>query len=92
MGMRGHIKFVDSKTGLWGFVIPEDGSDDVHFRVAEFSGPRPTPQDVGLEVEFELCEDGGRRHAGAARLVDPPERAEPSVQPMAHLPGHALTN
>lgn len=72
--MRGKIKFVDSKTGQWGFIVAEDGSGDVHFRVADFSPPRPTPQDSDLNVEFELQEDDDGRHARSARLLDPPDR------------------
>jgi len=90
--MRGKIKFVDSKTGQWGFIVPEDGSEDVHFKVADFSAPRPTPQDAELLVEFELQEDDSGRHARSARLLNPPDVAYAAAPPISAGPGVALTH
>jgi cold shock CspA family protein len=70
--MRGTIKFVDPKTRLWGFIIPEDNGMDVYFQTSNFVGARPTTQDAGTEVEFELEEDAQGRHAKNARFLAPP--------------------
>ncbi|MEN6369995.1 MAG: DUF3825 domain-containing protein [Thermotogota bacterium] len=85
--MKGTIKFVDVKTGLWGFIVPEDGSPDVHLDVSDFSGPRPGPADAGLPIEFDLDEADGKRHARSPRLLAAP--SPPSAR--QEVPGKALT-
>jgi cold shock CspA family protein len=87
--MKGRIKFVDAKTGLWGFIAPEDSTKDVHFALSDFVGVRPIVEDAEAEVEFELVEDSQGRHAKSIRFVDPPVR-EPSTS-VAASPGDALT-
>jgi cold shock CspA family protein len=70
--MKGTIKFVDPKSRLWGFIIPEDNGLDVHFQTKVFTGVQPTPADNGAEVEFEMVEDDQGRHARSARFLSPP--------------------
>jgi cold shock CspA family protein len=68
--MRGQMKFVDGKTGSWGFIIPEDGGADVHFANKDVVGASLTRSDAGSELEFDVEEDAsGRRHARNVRLV-----------------------
>ena len=81
--MEGRIKFVDPKTQKWGFIVPADKTRDVHFDIADFAGPRPSPADNDAPVQFDLAEHGtwGYPEFGAAepaaerarRLLDAPE-------------------
>ncbi len=73
--MKGTIKFVDRKSGQWGFLIPDDGKGDVHFRLADFLDEQPTPADDGGQVEFTLWEDSTSRHATKAKLLSPSKSA-----------------
>jgi cold shock CspA family protein len=71
--MNGKIKFIDHRTGQWGYVVPDDGSPDVHFNMSDVEGPRPTEVDEGAPVEFDrLVQEGPRRHAQRVRLVNAP--------------------
>ncbi len=84
--MKGTIKFVDANTGLWGFILPDQGGPDVHFYVSEFVGPKPTPPDEGLPVEFDLEEHAGKRHARSPKLLEVPHPPDPRyVHPGDHL-------
>jgi cold shock CspA family protein len=87
--MRGRIKFVDAKAGLWGFIVPDDASEDIHFAVRDFIGVRPLAEDTDAEVEFEFVADSQGRHAKGIRFIDPPVR-EPSSH-VAETPGELLT-
>jgi cold shock CspA family protein len=71
--MNGQLKFVDGKSGNWGFIIPDDGSSDLHFVQKDVVGPPLTRQDAGAEVEFELEETPEGRRAKSVRrsTVDP---------------------
>lgn len=94
--MRGRIKFVDSKTNQWGFIIPDDGAPDIHFRVGDVIGSnRPTKADANCPVEFELMEANGKCEAVRITLLAPPNVAS-ARPPAATLgrpkPGHALSN
>ncbi len=75
--MRGTIKFVDVKSGLWGYIVPDDGGQDVHFEVRDFEGPHPGPADGGLPVEFDLGTSEGKPHATRPRLLSPPRAPSP---------------
>ncbi len=75
--MQGRIKFVDGKTGQWGFIIPSDGSADVHFKMASVEGPFPSNADIDAPVEFDLVEDGGGRHAQRMRMLVAPSKSVP---------------
>lgn len=70
--MEGRIKFVDRRTGQWGFIVPSDGSADVHFSMASVEGLLPSAADIDAPVDFELAEDGQGRHARRMRLLRPP--------------------
>lgn len=93
--MKGKIKFVDSKTNQWGFIVPDDGTADVHFRVANVIGSnRPTKADAGCPVEFQLSETEGSREALEITLLAPPVGFPPrpqSAQPGRMFPGQALS-
>ena len=40
--MKGKIKFLDTKTRRWGFIVPDEAGDsDVHFEVEDFVGESP---------------------------------------------------
>lgn len=87
--MRGQLKFIDVRTGEWGFIIPEDGGVDVHFYQREVIGSALTRSDAGSELEFDLEDEvSGRRQARRVRLVAPgtavasPPRASPSPAPI----------
>src|SRR5260370_18667775 len=41
--MLGKIKFLDNKTQKWGFIVPDDGTRDLHFHASNFDGDKPTP-------------------------------------------------
>lgn len=86
--MRGNIKFVDAKTGKWGFIVPEDGGEDIHFTLTDCIGQRPSVRDGGLEVEFELDLDNGERHARSVKLVNPPSIVDQGD--ILEKPGEAL--
>lgn len=72
MKAMGTIKFVDQRTAAWGYIIPNDGSLDVHFDVADCDGPAPSSADEGSPVEYELAADSDRRHALTVHLLLPP--------------------
>lgn len=83
--MRGKLKFVDGKTGNWGFIIPDDGSPDLHFVQREVAG-RPLVRDqAGVELEFDVDEGVSGRCAKRVRLVSSetaaPEKADQSTSP-----------
>src|SRR5437773_1487699 len=61
--MLGKIKFVDVKSRNWGYIIPDDGTADVGFQQHDVVGRALTPSDAGANVEFDLHEDGEKRHA-----------------------------
>ena len=65
--MRGQLKFVDGKTGNWGFIVPEDGTADLHFVQKDVVGTPLTRADAGADVEFELEENAGGRRAKSVR-------------------------
>jgi cold shock CspA family protein len=67
--MRGQLKFVDGKTGNWGFIVPEDGTADLHFVQKDVSGAPLTRSDAGVEVEFEVEETATSRRAKHVRIV-----------------------
>jgi cold shock CspA family protein len=96
--MRGRIKFVDSKTNQWGFIIPDNGAADVHFRVSDVIGSnRPTRADADCPVEFDLEEANGKRQAVRITLLAAPALAATSAKPRSSprqksSPGHALSN
>jgi hypothetical protein len=75
--MDGQIKFLDAKTRQWGFIVPteEGNSDDVHFFVDNFVGPKPGDNDSGRAVQFDLEIIRGRREAKNIRIVGPPPAA-----------------
>jgi cold shock CspA family protein len=75
--MKGKLKFVDAKSGNWGFIMPDDGSPDVHFAQRDvINGPLHRSQ-AGIELEFEIREDAGKRQACRIRLI---ETAPPSAE------------
>jgi cold shock CspA family protein len=67
--MRGKLKFVDSKTANWGFVVPDDGSPDVHFVQRDSLGGPLRSAQAGAELEFDIEEDSSGRHARRIRLL-----------------------
>ena len=67
--MEGKIKFVDGHTGKWGYIVPNDGSEDVHFLTANILGPVPSNADVHAPVEFEVVEGSRGRDAKWMRLL-----------------------
>jgi cold shock CspA family protein len=87
--MLGRIKFLDSKTKKWGFIVPDDGTRDVHFSASDFDGGGPTPDDQGRVVEFELEESDKGRNARQVKMLDQSgtKKPVPTVRP-----GDALTH
>jgi len=77
--MEGKIKFVDGHTGKWGYIVPNDGSEDVHFLTANILGPVPSNADVHAPVEFEVVEGSRGRDAKWMRLLVAPSL--PSSRP-----------
>jgi cold shock CspA family protein len=69
--MLGKIKFLDGKTRKWGYIVPEDGTSDVHFNVSDFGGDSPSASDEGRDVEFQLDEGETGRHARRVAILDP---------------------
>jgi len=89
--VRGEIKFVDARTGQWGYLIPDDETDEVRFQLVDFSEPKPSREDAGKSVEFSLYVDPqGRRHARHARILEPSAGGS-SFSPM-QVPGKELLN
>lgn len=67
--MRGKLKFVDAKSGKWGFIVPDDGGPDVHFVQRDVvDGPLEALQ-AGADLEFDLEDGTPRRSARKVRLV-----------------------
>jgi hypothetical protein len=66
LNVRGTIKFVDGKTGQWGFIVREDGGPDVHFSVGDFLVDPPWTDDRGAQVSFEI---EGQERQRAVRIV-----------------------
>ena len=67
--MLGKIKFVKHD---YGFIIPDEGGQDVHFWTKDVEGPPIRSAHSGLTVEYSLGEPGfdGRPHAQMVRLVE----------------------
>jgi cold shock CspA family protein len=67
--VKGKIKFLDTKTGKWGFIVPDDSDGgDVHFQVQDFVDQYPAADDAGQAVEFDIEVTGQSRHAKNIRL------------------------
>lgn len=81
--MKGKLKFVDGKTGSWGFIIPADGSPDLHFVQRDVGGGPLVRSQAGVDLEFDIDEDASGRHARRVRLVDTlqPEAAQSDASP-----------
>lgn len=81
--MKGKLKFVDGKTGNWGFIIPDDGSPDLHFVQRDVGGGPLVRSQAGVDLEFDIDEDASGRQARRVRLVDTvqPEPAHPDESP-----------
>ena len=60
--MRGQLKFVDGKTGDWGFIVPEDGTADLHFVQKDVVCAALTRADAGADGEFELERNEREEH------------------------------
>src|SRR5207244_426265 len=90
--MKGKIKFLDAKTGRWGFIVPDEpGETDVHFQVEDFVGEQPTRDDPGRVVEFELEVIGQSRKAKRVHLRTPVASATPTASRAPRpSPGEAL--
>ncbi|MCX6592000.1 MAG: cold shock domain-containing protein [Acidobacteria bacterium] len=67
--MEGRVKFIDAKSGQWGYVVPSDGSGDVYFKLLEVEESTRSKLDVGALVEFDLAEEGERRRAAGMRFL-----------------------
>src|SRR5579862_745300 len=79
--MRGQLKFVDGKTGDWGFIVPEDGGADVRFFQKDVVGARLARSDAGSELEFDVEDDvSGRRQARHVRLINVDKGATPNAR------------
>jgi cold shock CspA family protein len=89
--MKGKIKFVDHKTGEWGFITRDDNREDVYFRVDAFRGDPPWADfDEGVIVEFDIKEAAERTWAVNVRplvLVGPIQ-----LPKTAKYPGETLSN
>ncbi|HEV2383161.1 MAG TPA: DUF3825 domain-containing protein, partial [Terriglobia bacterium] len=90
--MEGRIKFVDGRSGQWGFIVPTDGSPDVHFAIGDVDGATPSSADADAAVEFELAEGGQRRHVKWMRLLVPPLPPPPSRGSGVAIQGKELTS
>jgi cold shock CspA family protein len=87
--VTGKIKFLDAKTGKWGFIVSDDSNGgDVHFQAEDFIDYSPTSEDAGQPVEFEIEENGQNREAKNIRLTKPAGPRSPSRS--ASNPGNAL--
>ncbi len=80
--MHGNIKFVDAKTGQWGFIVRQDGGPDVHFSVGDFLADPPWIDDKGAEVAFEI---EGQERQRAVQII--PTLSPGPMQPF-RLPGN----
>ena len=67
--MKGKLKFVDGKTGTWGFIIPDDGSPDLHFVQRDVDGSPLSRSQAGVELDFDIDEEATGRHARRVRVV-----------------------
>lgn len=90
--MKGTIKFVDAKTRRWGFIVPDEaGGSDVHFDTKDAVGERPTIDDAGRSVEFELEVIGDSRNAKKILLGEPVASTSPPARMAGRpSPGEAL--
>jgi cold shock CspA family protein len=81
--MLGKIKFLDGKTQKWGFIVPDDGTRDVHFHASDFDGDKPNASDQARDVQFELQDDDTGRHARHVTMLDTAgiRRRSPAVRP-----------
>jgi cold shock CspA family protein len=88
--VKGTIKFIDQRTAnSWGYIVPEDGSRDVHFYASDADGAVPSSADAGAPVEYFDLEDGPRGpHARKFRLLVATAEAPYSVR---SVPGDELT-
>ncbi len=64
---HGHVKWFDSTRGF-GFVVPDDGSDDVmiHFSILRAHGRRMLPEGTRISCEAEL----GKRGMQAIQILE----------------------
>jgi cold shock CspA family protein len=67
--MKGKLKFVDGKTATWGFIIPDDGSPDLHFVQRDVVGNPLVRSQAGVDLEFDVDDDSSGRHARRVRLL-----------------------
>lgn len=88
--MKGKIKFLDGKTGKWGFIVPDDlDQADVHFQVEDFAGQHPSMDDPGRTVEFDLQTSGQSREAKNIRLGPATALSRSTTRSISN-PGEAL--
>jgi cold shock CspA family protein len=74
--MRGKLKFVDGKTGTWGFIVPDDGSPDLHFYQRDVVGKTLLRTQAGVELDFDIDEGPSGRDARRVRLVEIDQQGE----------------
>lgn len=74
--MRGKLKFVDGKTGTWGFIVPDDGSPDLHFIQRDVVGKTLVRTQAGVELEFDIDEEASGRKARRVRVLEVEQQPE----------------
>ena len=66
---NGTVKFFNTSKGF-GFIAPDDGSNDVFVHISELQKSGITQLDDGQKVSFEVVSNKGRSAAANVQLKD----------------------
>ncbi len=66
---NGTVKFFNTSKGF-GFIAPDDGSNDVFVHISELQKSGITQLDDGQKVSFEVVSNKGRSAAANVQLID----------------------
>jgi CspA family cold shock protein len=66
---NGTVKFFNTSKGF-GFIAPDDGSNDVFVHISELQKSGITQLDDGQKVSFEVVSNKGRSAAANVQLQD----------------------
>ncbi len=69
MAQSGTVKWFNPTKGF-GFIVPEDGGNDVFVHISEVEKAGLKALDEGQKVNFELQDNRGRQSAGEIQIAE----------------------
>ena len=66
---NGTVKWFNTRKG-YGFIAPEDGSNDVFVHISALEAAGISALDEGQKVSYELAENRGKMAAADLKLLD----------------------